>query len=385
MAKTKKATKKQEEQVVETPAVVEETVEQVEAKEEAPKEEVSKEADAETTEEQGEDFNPSQFMSYDRETVEDLKEDSETESEPVSEDSKEDSDDGSLSWDDVETETKEEEKEEEVKQDDPWSSLDDDLNTENVEEQKTEEVVEEAKPEAAKEVPEGLDWKKVSEELGVEANSKEELLGQLNKETQEAEYNNSVIDQLQDFLKLSDRDLLQKELKMQGQMEDYEIEENLDKLEDSGMLKYQANSLRGSVRSAIKQEQQKEKNIRSEEKQTKQKRITDSRNNLKGFLKDNNMFFGGKVSETERMSIYKDICSGKLESLLYKNPETTSKVMWMLRNPNKLEKVLYGRGLEAGKAQVLDNITTPDVGRLRKVIYKVKDSSEFDAQQFMKK
>mgnify|MGYP003132956337 CR=1 FL=1 len=379
MAKKEKVEQKTEEQVQDTPAVVEETVEQA-------KEEVSKEADVETTEEKSEDFDASQFMSYDKETVEDLKEeDSKTENEPVSKDSKEESNDGSLSWDDVETETQEEEVKEEVEQDDPWSSLDNDLNTEESKEEETEETVEEKKPEAVEDVPAGLDWKKVSEELGVEANSKEELLGQLNKETQQAEYNNSAIDQLQDFLKLSDRDLLQTELKMQGQMEDYEIQENLDKLEDSGMLKYQANSLRGSVRTAIKQEQQKEKTSRVEEKQNKQKRITESRDNLKGFLKDNTMFFGGKVSETERMGIYKDICNGKLESLLYKDPGTTSKVMWMLRNPNKLEKVLYGRGLEAGKAQVLDNITTPDLGRRRKANYTIKDDSNFDAQQFMKK
>ena len=211
------------------------------------------------------------------------------------------------------------------------------------------------------------------------------MLDHLNSDVKQAEYNNSVIDQLQDFLKLADRDLIHKELTMQGQMEDYEINENLDKLEDSGMLKYQANALRGSVRSAIRHEQDKEKNVQSQEQQERTTKIEESRNNLKGFLKESTMFFGGKVSETERMNVYKDICNGKLETLLYKNPETTSKVMWMLRNPDKLEKVLYGRGLEAGKAQVLNNITTPDLGRRNKANYKIKDNSEFDAQQFMKK
>ena len=382
MAKAKKAEqKKQEEQVQETPAVVEETVEQ----------EATEVAEAKPTEEkqeeQTEEFSASKFMSYDKDTVEELKEEAETDvkateqEEPV----QETEEDGSLSWDDVKTdEVKEEQPQEEDKN--PWDDIDNNLGSETQEKEEVEQTEEpKAESDVKEETPESLDWKKVSDELGVKAESKEELLDHLNSDVKQAEYNNSVIDQLQDFLKLADRDLIHKELTMQGQMEDYEINENLDKLEDSGMLKYQANALRGSVRSAIRHEQEKEKNVQSQEQQERTTKIEESRNNLKGFLKESTMFFGGKVSETERMNVYKDICNGKLETLLYKNPETTSKVMWMLRNPDKLEKVLYGRGLEAGKAQVLNNITTPDLGRRNKTNYKIKDSSEFDAQQFMKK
>ncbi len=376
MAKKEKVEQKTEEQVQDTPAVVEETVEQ----------EATETVAEDSAEEKTEEFNASEFMSYDRETIENIQEEEKEKTEEVeaTEENKE-SEDGSLSWDDVETEVESKEEEKVEEENDPWSNVDNELETKEEEkvEAKTEEV-KEVKEEVETPTQE-LDWKKVSEELGVEATSKEELLNSLNQETKQAEYNNSAIEQLQSFLKLADRDLLQKELKMQGQMEDYEIQENLDKLEDSGMLKYQANSLRGSVRSAIKQEQEKEKISQNAKQQERSKKIEESRNNLKGYLKENTMFFGGKVSETERMNVYKDICNGRLESLLYKNPETTSKVMWLLRNPNKLEKVLYGRGMEAGKAQVLNNITTPDLGRRGKANYKVKDSSKFDAQQFMKK
>ena len=322
-----------------------------------------------------EGFDVSQFVSYDKDKVEKPLDSNKDESalvgETKEENKEEEKEEGNvLSWDDIKIEEKKEKEEVKV-ENDPWENVD---VVEEPEEEKKEEA-------PVEEIAKETDWESIAKELGVEGATKEDLAKRLAKPDKVVETDTTT--KLEKFLDLNDKDLVKEELKAQG-MEEGAVDENVDRLEDSGMLRYQANTLRASIKTAMKDDQLRAVENKKREEHEKEKGLKNHRNNLKDYLKNNDTFFGGKASEQERLSIYRDVCDGALERELYRDPATVSKVMFLLRNGKKLEKFLYNRGKEDGKAMILDSITSPDLGERNSPTYK-EETTGFDAKSFIKR
>ena len=58
---------------------------------------------------------------------------------------------------------------------------------------------------------------------------------------------------INDLLKLTDREIMTEELKADG-MDEYDIDETLDKMEDSGTLKRESVRIKKQLKNALKQE-----------------------------------------------------------------------------------------------------------------------------------
>ena len=325
-----------------------------------------------TTTENKDDFNPLAFTSdtYGENEKKEESEDVETaeaatettsEIEEKTEEEKEKEEDG-WAWDSSQEE--EGEKEEEY----DW-----DGTTETKEEAPTKE--------------EALTWAKVGSELGIEINSKEEFLQTLNNYAQQVQQSqqqapvNNQVTELRSYLNYNDRDLVAEELKADG-IEESEIEESLDKLEDSGMMKMKAKSIRRVISNAIdqqtKQDQQQAQYKEQEAKNSQEK----AKKELKNQIKNMNEFMGGKVTKKQKEETYR-YATGDMMKEIYADHANVADVAMFMLYRKQIEKILRSQGLEDGKAAIMDSLISPNLNTGKsKSNFKVK-SGKFDPKAFM--
>ena len=315
-----------------------------------------------TTEETGikDEFNPLAFTedNYGELGTEDTKEDVKSEKEE-----EEDYADG-WGWDKVK---EEEEVVEEEEEEDDWDS-------EKTEE--TEEVNED-----------GLSWSQVGKEIGLNVNSKEEFLKTLNDYADQLKGQNaqpapnSQITELRNYLSLSDRDLVAEELKADG-IEAADIEDSLDKLEDSGMMKMKAKSVRRVIGNAIDQQTAEAKQAQAQSIKKQQEDIKNAKSGLKKQIKGMGEFMGGKVTKKQKEEVYRYATTDMMKDIYEDHANVADVAMFMLYR-KQIEKILRSQGLEDGKATIMDSIVSPNLNNGKsKSNFKVK-SGTFDPKAFM--
>ena len=319
------------------------------------------EESTEVTTENGidEKFNPLAFTEDDelKELVTEVKE----EEEKIEEEENKEEDDDSWKWaKDVEGEDKEEE---EVYD---W------------------EDEKESPKEEEKEVVQGdIEWKKVAEELGVMGSSKEEILQSINAYIQQSTQAtpDSQVAEFKRYLSFSDRDLVQEELKADG-MDAAELEESLDKLEDAGMMKMKAKSIRRLINNAIETQTQNQNQSKAEEQSKRKESADKAREALKGHIKNMGEFMGGKVTKKQKEEVYKFATKRMMDEIWSSHANVADVAMFMLYR-KQIEKILRSQGLEDGKAAIMDSIVSPNLNSGKgKSNFKVK-SGKFDPKAFM--
>jgi len=320
------------------------------------------EESTEVTTENGidEKFNPLAFTEDDelKELVTEVKE----EEEKIEEEENKEEDDDSWKWaKDVEEEDKEEE--EEVYD---W------------------EDEKESPKEEEKEVVQGdIEWKKVAEELGVMGSSKEEILQSINAYIQQSVQAtpDSQVAEFKRYLSFSDRDLVQEELKADG-MDAAELEESLDKLEDAGMMKMKAKSIRRLINNAIETQTQNQNQSKAEEQSKRKESADKAREALKGHIKNMGEFMGGKVTKKQKEEVYKFATKRMMDEIWSSHANVADVAMFMLYR-KQIEKILRSQGLEDGKAAIMDSIVSPNLNSGKsKSNFKVK-TGKFDPKAFM--
>ena len=282
------------------------------------------------------------------------------------------------------TSEKEEEEETEESKEEGWAW---DAESEE-EKEKEEEYNWDNSKEEKEEAPtkeEALTWAKVGKELGIEINSRDELINTLNSyaqqlQGQKAPVNNQIAE-LKSYLNYKDRDLVAEELKADG-IEDSEIEESLDKLEDSGMMKMKAKSIRRTINNAIDQQTAQAQRTAQQEEVSRKQNADKARKELQGTIKNMNEFMGGKVTKKQKEEVYR-YATGDMMKEIYANHANVADVAMFMLYRKQIEKILRSQGLEDGKASIMDSIVSPNLNTGKsKSNFKVK-SSKFDPKAFM--
>ena len=290
------------------------------------------------------------------------------------------------------TETKEEEEIEDKKEesdkeedDDSWKwakDVEEDKKEEEEEDYQWDEEEEKVKEEKAP-VQGDIEWNKVAEELGVMGSSKEEILQSINSYIQQsvqATPDNQVTE-FKRYLSFSDRDLVQEELKADG-MDAAEIEESLDKLEDAGMMKMKAKSIRRLINNAIETQTQNYNQSKTAEQSKRKESADKAREALKGHIKDMSEFMGGKVTKKQKEEVYKFATKRMMDEIWSSHANVADVAMFMLYR-KQIEKILRSQGLEDGKAAIMDSIVSPNLNSGKsKSNFKVK-TGKFDPKAFM--
>jgi len=318
------------------------------------------------------EFNPLAFNA-DENTYGETEEKTEEATEEVKEEVKEEATE--------EVEAKEEEKE----QEDGWAWDSVETETESKEEDDYNWEGTEEKTEEAPTQEEALTWAKVGKELGIEINSKEEFMNTLNSYAQQLQGQQSSGDgqtaELRSYLKYNDRDLVAEELKADG-IDASEIEESLDKLEDSGMLKMKAKSIRRTINNAIDQQTDAAKNKAAQEDAQRKKTAEQAKEQLKNEIKNMNEFMGGKVTKKQKEEVYRYATNNMMKDIYASHANVADVAMFMLYR-KQIEKILRSQGLEDGKAAIMDSIVSPNLNNGKgKSNFKVK-TGKFDPKAFM--
>lgn len=287
------------------------------------------------------------------------------ESQNVSEQSEEDED--GFAWDNIEVDQKEEEPEVIEEVDEDWDTP---AKTESTEE------VEPSEEEGE------LEWGKFAKELGLsEDTSKDDIIKALNSPFIE-QPKNEVLDKLNEYLSYSDRELVAAEMKTDG-MEEFEIEEAIDKMEDSGVLKREAYRIKRQLNSAVEKEKEKFYKEKQQESMSAKDKVDRNKKELQGHLKSLDTFMGGRVTKDQAQDAYKYITSGKMADDIWNSHDNASEVAMFMLFKDKFAKILRSQGLEDGKASILNDITSPSLSGKNRVKTNAKRSG-FDPSAFMR-
>jgi len=174
--------------------------------------------------------------------------------------------------------------------------------------------------------------------------------------------------------------LLGADMKATG-MDEYDVDDSLDRMEDSGMLKHEALKIRKQLRNAIRSERttvkQKEETATQEKTQAQEQARKDLQVELKGFKN----YLGGKVTVEQRKDLYKYITTGNFNEDIYKTHANVAEAAFLWKNRKQIQKMLRSQGFEDGKGSVLDNLSNR--GGRGNSKPKRNTGSGFDASAFM--
>lgn len=302
-----------------------------------------------STEETQTGFDPSSFLGEEVASAEALVETTETEEKTetseVSESQEVEATEGSddFSWDNVEVE-------------EPVAEATE-TTEESTEEDSDWDEVQEEKAEAAPE----FDWSELSKEAGIEANSKEEFLEKVKNALQPQVKDNDVIENLNTYLELSDKDLVIADMRA-SKYEDEAIEDTIDRLTDAGLLKREATLIRQQLNKHIHNERERIANEKIQSEKQKEEASLKSRKELQNFIKKKEEFFGGKVSQKEKKRLYSYITKGNFAQDIFESHANVAEAAFLWQNKEKIFKMIRTQGVELGKSKVLDGITSPSSG-----------------------
>ena len=142
--------------------------------------------------------------------------------------------------------------------------------------------------------------------------------------------------------------------------------------------------LRKQLRNVIASEKQK---VIEEEKQYQAEgieEISKNKNELQGYLKNNESFFGGKLNATQRKDLYNYITKGNFLDDVYSSHENVTNAAFLWKYRNKIFSMLKTEGVEKGKASIINKITSPDLGKRGTQKRELK-SGTFDPKAFLAK
>ena len=192
---------------------------------------------------------------------------------------------------------------------------------------------------------------------------------------------NDVIVNLQNFLKESDADLVAADMKAAGYDEE-NIDDTVKRLKSSGLLVREATQIRTQLQTHIKNEKGRLRSEKSNtEKQAKEAQIN-ARKDLQTHIKDQNKFFGGKVTPVEKKELYNYIVKGDFSEEIFKSHANVAEAAFLWRNKSRIFKMMKTRGVEQGKSSILDNITSPSKNNRSDNSFETK-SEGFDPKSFL--
>ena len=291
----------------------------------------------------------------------------------------------------AETETKVETKEEEktVSQEESNEDVgEDDFEWGSVESKEQELPKEEDwDPKPIQEKKEGVeetvyDWEALGKELGVSAKNEDEFRNAVKSAVKKSVPVNDSIQNMEGFLKMTDKSLVKADLEASG-LEKTEVDDTVDRLIDSGLLKREAVMIRKNLQNYISTEREKVAQSQMMQKQEEEQLTLQTKKSLQKYIKEKEDFFGGKVKTSDRKELYNYITTGNFAEEVYSNVANVADAAFLWKYKDKIFKMLRGQGMESGKASVINKITNPNLGR-RSRHTDVKPKSGFDPVEFMK-
>jgi hypothetical protein len=273
--------------------------------------------------------------------------------------------------------------------DETEKSSDEDFNWDNIEvESKSEETNTEEQPKEedwdSVETDSGsFDWNELGSELNINASSKEEFVQQVKNMIENPVEDNNTIENLQEYLKGSDEDLVIADMKASNYDEEY-VADTIARLKDSGLLKREATQIRMQLQGYIQKERTKLRENQANSEREAQQQQVEARKGLQNHIKSRDEFFGGKVSTQEKKNLYNYITNGDFSQEIFDTHANVAEAAFLWKNKDKIFKMIKTQGVEQGKSKILEGITSPSKNTRSSNSFKQK-SDGFDPNAFLRK
>lgn len=208
------------------------------------------------------------------------------------------------------------------------------------------------------------------------------------KENEVRNATNEKINKLEDFLKLDDKELLKRDLELQGFSKE-KLEDAMNTYEYNNTTSIEAQKIRNTVNKAIKSEQHKELGSRKQEEAMLQKEREESIAKLKSHLESTETMFGFKMAKDEatlktvREKHFKYITSGDFINDVMASNENLSEAAWLWKNKSTLLNAMNNKGYQKGKQEILDNIQRPEVSGTTRILDPSGKTDEFNPNAFI--
>lgn len=229
---------------------------------------------------------------------------------------------------------------------------------------------------------ESFDWNEVGSEIGVEAKNKEEFVQQVKNLIENPVKDNQKISEIQEFIKRSDEDLVIADMQASKFDDDY-IEDTVNKLKESGLLKREALQIRTQLQKFVQKERADIKNAQINAEKENIAAQQKAKEELQHHIKSKNDFFGGKISSDEKRKLYNYITKGDFSNEIFETHANVADAAFLWKNKDKIFKMIRTQGVEQGKSKILNNITSPSKNSRSQSGFAQK-SEGFDPKGFLK-
>ena len=242
-------------------------------------------------------------------------------------------------------------------------------------------------------------FKSFTNQLGLEAENIEELKEVLNhiveennKLTKQLEspnqpVTNKRLDDLNNFLKLDDVDLVRKSLEAEG-LKDDKLQYAVDRLTDTGLIDVEALKVRNGIEKAITSENQKIINEREETVAKQQESHTQAVESFGNYMQGVDSLFSFKLTGNPdnlpevRRNHTDYVTSGKYLKEITESEKNLAESSWLWRNREVLKNALVNNGRQNGRKEILDKIGVPDKRTPQRFTNPV-DTGDFDPRKFV--
>tara|TARA_R100000951_G_scaffold44546_1_gene38057 strand:+ start:7263 stop:8282 length:1020 start_codon:yes stop_codon:yes gene_type:complete len=273
----------------------------------------------------------------------------------TSQDAENDSND--FSWDNIEVDEKPQEtKEPEQPKEEDWDAVDSKNDSFN--------------------------WDEVGSELGVKAKSKDEFVQQVKNLIENPVNDNEKIQEVQEFIKRNDEDLVIADMQASKFDDDY-IEDTVTKLKESGLLKREALQIRTQLQKFVQKERENIKNNQLKSERENVQAQQKAKQELQSHIKGKTEFFGGKINSEEKRKLYNYITKGDFSKEIFDTHANVADAAFLWRNKDKIFKMIRTQGVEQGKSKILNNITSPSKNNRSQNTFAPKTEG-FDPKTFLK-
>jgi len=232
-------------------------------------------------------------------------------------------------------------------------------------------------------------------EVGLEVKTKEEFKEVYKSLQEENELlkksypeKNEKIDNLQNLIKLEDKELVERSLIADG-FEGVELENAMERMLDNDMVDIEAKKVRNTLNKAIASEKETIIDDKRTETAKQEKDREDSIKSLNDYLNSTEKMFGFKIASTTekaneiRKSHQEYIVSGKFLQDITQTEKSLADCAWLWANKDVILKAMQTKGFNSGRKDVLNQIGNPDVDANSRTFADPKGDGEFNANKFM--
>lgn len=242
-------------------------------------------------------------------------------------------------------------------------------------------------------------FKAFTSELGLDAQNIDELKEVLNHiveennklskqlESPNQPVSNKRLDDLNNFLKLDDSDLVRKSLEAEG-LKDEKLDYAVERLMDTGLIDVEALKVRNGIEKAIKSENEKVINEREQNVAKQAESHTQAVEAFGNYMQGVDSLFSFKLTGNPdklpevRRNHTDYVTSGKYLKEITESEKNLAESSWLWRNREVLKNALVNNGRQNGRKEILDKIGVPDKRTPQRFTNPV-DTGDFDPRKFL--